>query len=194
MSAELKFPLVDVAGIEQWRNWLAAHHASEQGAWLVYYKPHSGKPTLKYGDSVEEALCFGWVDNLVRKLDENRYARRFVPRKPDSNWSASNRQRIRRLTEAGRMQDAGLALVAAAKRSGHWKDHQRPAVSEDMPDELATGLAEDPGARAFFESITPKQQLQFIVWINAAARPDTRARRVAESLRLLGTSHKLGMK
>ncbi len=194
MSPDQKLLCVEVSSAAEWRDWLRAHHDSQPGAWLVYFKPHTKRNCAAYGESVEEALCFGWVDNLVRKLDEDRYARRFVPRKPDSNWSASNRKRIRDLVSQGRMEPAGLALVAAAKASGHWKDHQRPAISEDMPDELRRGLDADPVASDFQASLTPKQQLHFNIWINAAARPDTRARRVAESLRLLAAGEKLGMK
>lgn len=120
MSPDGKLPLVDVVDLEQWRRWLRDHHAHAVGAWLVYYKTHADRSGLVYGESVEEALCWGWVDNGVRRIDEDRFARRFVPRKPDSRWSDSNRRRVQTLLEQGLMQPAGLALVEAAKRSGRW--------------------------------------------------------------------------
>lgn len=122
MTIPSDYPLLEIPDLGAWREWLRQHHDRQAGVWLVYFKPHTRRPTLSYGASVEEALCFGWVDNLIRKLDEDRYARRFTPRKPDSNWSASNCRRVERLIEAGRMTEHGLALVEAARRSGRWHD------------------------------------------------------------------------
>jgi uncharacterized protein YdeI (YjbR/CyaY-like superfamily) len=186
--------MVEVSGAAEWRAWLAANHDHAPGAWLVYFKPHTSKPCASYAESVEEALCFGWVDNLVRKLDEDRYARRFIPRRPDSNWSASNRDRVRRLVAEGRMEAPGLALVEAARRSGHWRDHQPPEVSCDPPNELLVEFDKDPKARGFYDSLTDRQRTQFITWINLAKRSTTRARRIAETMQLLRAGRKLGMK
>lgn len=184
---------LEITTLAEWHDWLQANHDRVRGVWLVYFKPASGRTGLAYGESVEEALCWGWVDNLVRRIDEGRYCRRFVPRKPDSNWSASNRKRVRALEAAGRMQPAGLALVEAARRSGHWKDHQRPAISSEMPAELAEGLREIPSARRGFDALTARQQMEYLHWINAASRPATRARRVAASLEQLAQGRPLGM-
>ena len=188
-------PLVEAEDGAAWRAWLAANHDRyPRGVWLVYFKPHADRSGVDYNTSVEEALCFGWVDSLLRKLDEDRYARKFTPRKAASNWSASNRKRVRKLIAQGRMTEIGMALVDQARAAGKWKDHRPPEISQEMPKELAVVLATDEGARAFYESLTEKQAGYFVVWINAAKRPDTRARRVAESLRLLSSGQKLGMK
>jgi len=194
MTQPKDFPLLEVGDRESWRRWLDRNHDRARGVWLVYYKPHTRRPTVAYGESVEEALCFGWVDNLIRKLDDNRYARRFMPRKPNSNWSAPNRRRVAQLIRSGRMTEHGLALVNAARRSGRWQDHQPPEVSQEMPRELAEALQADSRARAFFEAITPSQRARFVTWINLAKRADTRARRVNESVRLLGAGQHLGMR
>lgn len=178
-----------------WRAWLEQNHASEpDGVWLVYYKPHTGKPTIGYDDSVEEALCFGWVDSLIRKLDENRYARKFTPRKEDSNWSESNRQRVERLIEQDLMTEVGLALVASAKASGRWEEDPRPQVSDRPAPEFRDALAANRAAAHFFDGLTLSQQRQFSLWINGAKKPETRARRVSESVALLEQGRKLGMK
>jgi uncharacterized protein YdeI (YjbR/CyaY-like superfamily) len=108
---------------QDWREWLAKNHDKElQGVWLVYYKQHTGKPTLEYNETVEEALCFGWVDILIKKIDEERFARKFTPRKPKSNWSESNRNRVASLMDAGLMAPPGIACVEAAKAAGLWNE------------------------------------------------------------------------
>jgi uncharacterized protein YdeI (YjbR/CyaY-like superfamily) len=100
---------LEVTATSEWRAWLAAHHDCRSEIWLVFYKKHTGKPSIAYQDALDEALCFGWVDSLVRRLDDERCARKFTPRKAKSNWSAANRRLFARLVEEGRMTAAGLA-------------------------------------------------------------------------------------
>ena len=121
MSSFLEVNTLYVTTREAWREWLAKNHAVEtQGVWLVYFKQQSGKPTLEYNESVEEALCYGWVDSQIKKIDEQRFARRFTPRKHQSRWSDSNRKRVAELIEKGLMTEHGIACIAAAKASGLW--------------------------------------------------------------------------
>ena len=188
-----ELPRLEVATLDGWHDWLRTHHATAEGVWLVYFKPASGRSGPAYGETVEEALCWGWVDNLVRRIDEGRYMRRFVPRKPGSNWSASNRKRVRKLREQGRMQPAGTALVEAAKRDGLWKDHQPPSPPQEMPPALAAAFSEHPEARRGFEALTAKQQAQYLGWINLAKREATQTRRVAQALQKLARGEPLGM-
>lgn len=96
---------------EAWREWLAEHHASEKEIWLIYYKQQAGKPRIPYNDAVEEALCFGWIDSTVKKIDEERNAQRFTPRRENSPASEMNKERVRRLIKAGKMTQAGLAKI-----------------------------------------------------------------------------------
>ena len=107
-----------VATREQWRAWLAQHYESETEIWLIYYKKHSGQPRIPYHHAVEEALCFGWVDSLVKRMDADRFAQKFTPRRNHSNWSALNRQRARKLIEEGRMTDALLRSVRPRASGG----------------------------------------------------------------------------
>ena len=119
MSGFLEVNSFFASNRKAWRDWLTNNHDSEkQGVWLVYYKQHVGKPTIEYNESVEEALCFGWVDILIKKLDEERIARKFTPRKEKSHWSESNRKRVAGLIEQGLMTEHGMACVEAAKKSG----------------------------------------------------------------------------
>jgi uncharacterized protein YdeI (YjbR/CyaY-like superfamily) len=194
MNNPLEMHVLHVRDREAWREWLAANHDTEPaGVWLVFYRRHTGKPTLEYEASVEEALCFGWVDSLVRKIDAERYARKFTPRSDDSRWSDSNRERAVRLIGEGLMTDAGLARINAARASGAWAAEPRPSADERMSAEFAAALRDNQPAGAFFGTLTAAQRRQFILWINVAKQPDTKRRRLAESIRLLEQGRKLGM-
>lgn len=195
MSAFLEMSTLYVTSREAWRKWLAANHDKErQGVWLVYYKQNTGKPTLLYNESVEEALCFGWVDSLIRKLDEERFARKFTPRKAKSRWSESNRTRVAVLMEKGLMEAPGLACVEAAKKSGLWEEQARAAPGELIHPEFSRSLEQCHAARVFFEKLTNAQRRQFVLWINDAKQDITRRRRISESIALLEQGRKLGMK
>ena len=179
----------------QWRAWLEKNHDLEMtGVWLVYYKKHTGKPTLEYNESVEEALCFGWVDSLIKKLDEEKFARKFTPRRTQSRWSESNRKRVAALLEQGLMTQHGMVCVEAAKSSGLWDADDRQVLSEKMLPEFARALLESDTARVFFEKLTDAQRKQFILWINEAKQELTRRRRIRESISLMEHGRLLGMK
>lgn len=159
----------------------------------MFYKRGTGKPTLSYDDAVEEAICFGWIDGVRRRVDDERYMHRFSPRKPGSRWSALNRKRAARMEEAGRMAPAGRKAVDDAKRDGSW-DREAPSVDVSVPPELSRRLERNRKAAAFFESLAPSYRAQFCGWINVAKRPETRKRRVDEAVRLLARGEKLGMR
>lgn len=166
-----------------WRAWLAAHHTEPGGVWLVTFKKASGKPRPSYNDVVEEALCFGWVDSLGRKLDGERTMLYFAPRKAGSGWSRPNKERIERLVASGQMTAAGLEKVEAAKRDGSWT--VLDAVERlELPPDLVTALDERPGAAANFAAFPRSAKRGILEWIANAKRPETRARRVSETATL----------
>jgi uncharacterized protein YdeI (YjbR/CyaY-like superfamily) len=105
---------------QQWRRWLEENHETSKGVWLLFYKKGSKMPHPTYNEAVEEAICFGWVDSQDKSLDEMRYVQRFTPRKPKSNWSASNKERVKKMIEEGKMTPAGMAAVERAKKEGTW--------------------------------------------------------------------------
>lgn len=177
-----------------WRDWLAQNHDKSNGVWLVFYKKHTGTATLAYEAAVEEALCFGWIDSIIKKLDDERYVRKLTPRKADSNWSELNRQRVERLVARKRMAKPGLAMVKAAKASGRWEQSGRPELAFEVPAEFREALAQRPQAQVFFEGLAPSYRKQFIGWIATAKQQATRDRRVKEAVALLGKGKKLGMK
>ncbi len=172
-----------------WNKWLADHHDSESEVWLVFYKRHTGMPTISYDDALDEALCFGWVDSLVKRLDDARYARKFTPRKPDSNWSTSNRKRWAHLKANGRLTPAGLNRAPTAK-SG---DAPRPSLSE-IPEYMRIALKKHTAARKFFESLAPSYRRMYIGWIDSAKREETKLKRLQEAIDLLAAGKKLGLK
>lgn len=167
----------------QWRDWLAEHHGSTDGVWLVSWRKHTGRPAVPYGDSVEEALCFGWVDSTAGKLDEDRTMLWFAPRRRGSGWSRPNKERVARLLEVGLMAEAGLQAVEAARADGSWTSLD---AVEDLlvPADLAAALDALPDARRHFEAFPRSVRRGILEWIVTAKRPDTRRRRVEETARL----------
>lgn len=178
-----------------WRAWLAEHHDSEAEIWLVFHKKETGIPSLQYGDALDEALCYGWVDSLIKALDGRSYARKFTPRKDDSKWSLVNKKRAEALIQEGRMTEHGLQKIEAARRTGSWDAAtQRPKLHIEMPAEFAEALQAHPQAEAAFNALPPSQQKPYLTWILTAKRPETRARRIAESLQLLSEGKALGLR
>jgi uncharacterized protein YdeI (YjbR/CyaY-like superfamily) len=173
---------------EQWRAWLGKHHASSPGIWLVRYKNHTGVNSVLYEDMVREALCFGWIDSLVKRLDDDRYALKLTPRRPSSKWSDINRKRWAELKAAGLLASAGL--VAAPTKHSY---APRPVIPE-LPGYIAKALKTNSKAWEFFRKLAPTDRRDFVVWIHIAKRPETRERRIRESIRLLAAAKKLGLK
>jgi uncharacterized protein YdeI (YjbR/CyaY-like superfamily) len=180
----------DPQTLQRWRKWLADHHDSESEVWVIFHKQHTGKPSVAYLDALDEALCYGWIDSLVRRLDEDRYARKFTPRKPKSKWSAINRNRYANLEKAGRLKAAGKARSPAV--CGRYDS--RPTVPEKCPPHIAKGLKASPAAWSFFKTLTPREQRLCWGWIFLAKQEETKQRRMSEVIRLLEKKQKLGLK
>jgi uncharacterized protein YdeI (YjbR/CyaY-like superfamily) len=173
----------------QWRRWLAKNHQSCCGVWLCYYKKGSGRASVSYAEAVEEALCFGWIDSKINSLDAERWRQVFTPRKAGSKWSKVNKGRIEQLVAAGRMTKAGLAKIEAAKRDGSWKTLER-VDSLEVPEELQKALDAHGTAAKNFAAFSPSHRKQYLYWINDAKRPETRERRIRETVRRVGENHK----
>ena len=186
MTAEL--PTLLIRSRRAWRAWLTKHHASSAGVWLVFYKAHTGETSIHYEDAVREALCFGWIDSLIKRLDEDRYAFKVTPRRPTSKWSDINRKRWAELEAAGLLTSAGLA---AAPTSNTYAP--RPVVPE-LPAYIAKALKTNSRAWEFFRELAPRERRNFVVWIHTAKRAETRERRIRESIALLAAGKKLGLK
>jgi uncharacterized protein YdeI (YjbR/CyaY-like superfamily) len=178
----------------EWRNWLSLHHGTEAGIWLVFYKKETSKPTIPYEAAVEEALCFGWIDSIIKRIDEQKYARKFTLRKDKSNWSELNKRRADRMIKKGRMTEFGLAKIRAAKKTGLWDQDARPKISLDIPEEFARALANNKKAKKSFDKLAASYRKSYIAWIQVAKRPETRKKRIRESILLLEKGERLGLK
>ncbi len=162
-----------------WRRWLEAHHARPAGVWLVSFKKATGKPRVEYEDAVEEALCFGWIDSVVRTLDDERAMQLFSPRKPRSPWSTSNKLRVERLRATGLLRTPGLAKIEQAKRDGSWDVYAVVESLEEPPDLRAAFAAGPRTAKANWDAFSPSSRRAILWWVHSAKRPETRAQRIA---------------
>ena len=180
MSALDDAPHVEVHERAAWRAWLEANHATTGGAWLVTWRPRSGRIGLDYEAAVEEALCFGWVDSTGGRYDEHRTKLYFAPRKVRSVWSASNKERVVRLIADGRMGPAGLAAIERAKANGSWT--ALDAIEQGIvPPDLSAALEAHPPAAERFAAFPWSARRAILIWVADAKKPETRAARVLET-------------
>jgi uncharacterized protein YdeI (YjbR/CyaY-like superfamily) len=170
-------PTIQPAGRAEWREWLAANHRSSSGVWLVTWKSRTGQPTVVYEDAVEEALCFGWIDGVMNRLDDERLMQWFAPRRPQSTWAKTNKDRVARLEAAGLMTDAGREAVAIGRANGSWESLDIIDAFV-VPDDLAAALASSPGARERFDASSAGVRRAALAWVYQAKRASTRATRV----------------
>ena len=174
---------VQIESRAEWRAWLAKNHERDDGIWLVSFKKHTGDRYVAYDDIVEEALCFGWVDSLPRKLDDKRSMLYISPRRKGSPWSGLNKRRIAKLAKQGLMTPAGEAQVAQSKADGTWTIYDE--IEElVIPDDLNSALDENPTAREHFEAFSDSSKKGILWWIKSAKREATREKRISETVRL----------
>jgi uncharacterized protein YdeI (YjbR/CyaY-like superfamily) len=159
------------------RKWLQRHHATAKELWVGFHRKHVGKPSITWPESVDEALCVGWIDGIRKRIDEESYAIRFTPRRRRSIWSAVNIRRAVTLTNEKRMQPAGLAAFKARieNRSGIYSYEQR---SEQLPEPFAETLRQNPAAWKFFQAQPPWYRKTIGWWVVSAKREETRSRRL----------------
>jgi uncharacterized protein YdeI (YjbR/CyaY-like superfamily) len=187
---------LDVIRREDWRQWLVENHTKETEIGLVFHKKHTGESGVPYEETVEDALCFGWIDSIIKRLDEERFARKYTPRKPGSPWSELNKARAEKMIKEDRMTDAGLALINEAKSSGEWgQKRSRPHIpTDEIPQEFRNALADNPEAEKNFHALAPSYRKHYVLWIALAKRAQTRLRRVQEAIQKLERGERLGLK
>lgn len=189
----MDFSQIYLPTTEDWRSWLETYHQAERGIWLVYFKKHTGKPRVPYNEAVEEALCFGWIDSTVKRIDEERYMQQFTPRNPKSNWSPSNKKRVEKLILDGKMTEAGLRLVEIAKQTGKWDEETDAQKTFTFSEELLNILQSNLKAFAQYLSLPPSHQKQYTQWVMSAKKAETRERRMKEMIRILENGEKMKM-
>jgi uncharacterized protein YdeI (YjbR/CyaY-like superfamily) len=171
---------VEVTSRQVLRNWLSENHAQKESVWIVTYKKQDERH-VPYTDMVREALCFGWIDSVPRKLDALRSMRLLSPRKPKSAWSKVNKDHVAKLIADGLMTEAGLKVIEAAKRAGNWSKLDEVEAML-VPDDLERALAKAKTAHQNFSGFPPSARKAILEWIMQARRPETRAARIAETV------------
>jgi uncharacterized protein YdeI (YjbR/CyaY-like superfamily) len=164
---------------QDWRNWLQAKHEKVKAVQLVIYKKDSGQPKLTYTDAVEEALCFGWIDNRANRLDNERYLVQFSPRQPKSIWAKSNKIRVEKLIAQGLMTKAGLKVIERAKKDGSW-DSLNEIDELILPQDLQSALDNNPSTSQYFAALSVSSKRAVLWWMASAHRTETRQKRIQE--------------
>ncbi len=178
--------ILTVADGAAWLAWLGEHHEKSKGVWLRLAKKGTVEPTsLTYDEALDDALCHGWIDGQVRRLDERTYRQRFTPRRARSTWSKRNVGHVERLASEGRMQPAGVAAVEQAKADGRWEAAYAGQAAMEVPDDLAAALDAEPAARAMFDTLTSQNRYAILFRIHDAKRADTRAQRIERFVAML---------
>jgi uncharacterized protein YdeI (YjbR/CyaY-like superfamily) len=178
----------------QWRAWLEKNHSSKKEVWLIYHKVHTGKPSIPYDDSVEEAMCFGWVDGIIKNLDDEKFGRKFMPRTKNSRWSELNKKRVEKMIKEGKMTEAGMTRVREAKQSGEWRRVPSERRELEVPPFFKNALAKNKKASDYFNTLARTYKRHFVAWVSSAKREETRMKRLAEALHYLEQNKKLPLK
>ena len=168
----------------EFRDWLEEHYDMADELWVGYYKADAEQSGISYGESVEEAICFGWIDGLINGIDDETYKRRFTPRKSDSKRSKKNKERVQEMIEAGKMTPAGLRLVEAAKGSGEWEDAYRLADNHEIPEQLEKALKGNDTAWQNFQAFSNTDQHAFITLVEEAKTNETKEKRIDRTVEL----------
>jgi uncharacterized protein YdeI (YjbR/CyaY-like superfamily) len=176
----------EITAIDQaeWAAWLEANHETETEVWLVYWKKASGKESIAWADAVEVALKYGWIDGVIRSIDEHRYAQRWTPRRPKSKWSLVNKNIVLRHIESGELRPMGLAAVEAAKASGEWDRAYTVQPPTPVPDDLKARLKASPAAKATQQRVSRTRWDRWLAWLDGT-EGRTRTRRLNMIIRAL---------
>lgn len=179
---------------KDWRDWLKKNHLNEKEIWLVYYKKHTGKPTIEYIASVEEAICFGWIDGLKKRIDDEKYTHKFTVRKVKSKWSPLNIRLARKMIKEKKMTSFGLTFFE--QRIEYDKEFIEARASNEIsltPD-IEQVLKNSEKAWRNFIKLAPSYKKQYVGWLISAKREATKQKRLKEAIKLLEQNRKLGMK
>lgn len=177
----------------EWREWLEQNHDSASEVWLIYYKVHTKKKSVRYEEAVEEALCFGWIDSKVKTIDDEQYMQRYTPRQDGSNWSESNKSRVRKLIETSQMTPAGMAKIESAKRDGSWDRLDDIDREITVPEDLEAALALNPVANENFDNFPSSSKKQYLWWLKSAKKDATREKRLREIVKRAEKNIKAGI-
>ena len=179
---------------QTWRKWLKKNSSTESEVWLVFYKKHTGIQGVSYEEAVNEALCFGWIDSVKKRIDEERYCFKFTPRRRDSVWSASNLKRIEQLAKENRIKPSGWKVIGSIEEVRTKVKQSEVKVPDALPDDLEVILKTSPSAWREFNGLAPSYKKNYIHWITSARREETRIKRLREAIQYLERGKKLPLK
>jgi uncharacterized protein YdeI (YjbR/CyaY-like superfamily) len=174
---------------QEWREWLQNNYDKNTSVWLIYNKKKSNIPTVSYGEAVDEALCFGWIDSTAKPLDDEKYMQFFSKRKAKSVWSKINKDKIDRLTKEGLMTKAGFESVETAKQNGSWNILDE-AEALHIPEDLEGEFDKRPNAKLYFLSLSRSDKRNILQWLILAKRRETREKRITEIVELADKNQK----
>lgn len=177
IKVENKEPIIFTTQ-KKWRQWLDKNHDKIEVIWLALKKKDSKINCINYSEALEEALCYGWIDGIVNKFNDDFYKQRFTPRKSKSVWSLINKEKVKQLIKNGHMTDAGLSKIEEAKKNGYWQKAYTTVKNPEIPADLIGSLKKVPGAYQAFCSFAPSHQNMYIHWLNDAKKEETRKRRL----------------
>lgn len=169
---------------DAWRRWLQKNHDKRDEIWVLGFKKHVGRMGISYEEALEEAICYGWIDCRMKRIDDDKHMWRFAPRRPNSIWSQKNRTTAERLIAEGKMTVHGMNKIEAARRSGEWENPYRPSRPPSLPKDLRDALKDDETAWNNFHTFAKSYRHTYIHWVNSAKKDDTRKRRIREVVRL----------
>jgi uncharacterized protein YdeI (YjbR/CyaY-like superfamily) len=183
-----------VTNRDDWRAWLEKNHDAKREVWLIYYKRHTGKPRIPYDAAVEEALCFGWIDSIVKRIDDEKYVQKFTPRGAKSKWSELNIKRTKKMIREGRMTKAGLAKCKEVLKGGGKESKAKPKDKKlIVPSDLIKALAKKKKSWENFNSFAPSYKRQYIRWMTDAKKEETRKKRINRIVEWAEQNKKPGM-
>lgn len=174
-----------------WRRWLEINHNKEKEAWLIHYKKHAGKIGINHTEAVEEAICFGWIDGKLKKIDDERFMLRYSPRKANSVWSKINREKAEEMIKTGKMMKAGLAKIGEAKKGGFWDEAYTNKEKERMPSDLKKALVKNRKAWDNFQKFANTYRNMYIGWVISAKTKETRKKRIEKVVKQASLNKKL---
>jgi uncharacterized protein YdeI (YjbR/CyaY-like superfamily) len=182
--------ILEIKSQKDWREWLNKNYSQTEGVWLKFAKKASGLTTVNYGEALEEALCYGWIDSQARSLDDKYYLQKFSPRRAKSIWSKINVGKAEKLIAEGKMQPAGLAQIEAAKADGRWAAAYASPAMIEMPADFAKALAKNKKAAEFYETLSKGNKYAILWRLHNAKRPETRERNIKKFIAMLAANQK----
>ena len=179
---------------QEWRQWLRENFDKQSEIWFIYYKKHTRIPSVPYNEAVEEALCFGWVDSLVKKIDEQKYAQKFTPRRKGSSWSDLNKKRVKKMIAAGKMTEAGLQKIEFNPDEPIESVSNKKNKGLTIPAYIINVIKRNKAAWKNYNNRAPSHKRNYIGWIDSARKEETRQRRLKEAVQKLERNETLGLK